>query len=174
MVWQPLPETAEDSPDDGFGRFADIDRDGIAGFLERRELTGKKIRRHEMSIPLREAVANELEGAFQVYEKHFAMSARKALSIDVPQRRTGDDGAALFFYGPFDQLGDSFDPRLPVGIGQRLMPRHFRDIPFGMEIVPVEERPAERFGEPPADGGFAGARDADEHNDDDRGIHDAA
>lgn len=127
-----------------------------------------------MPSPLREAVANQLEGAFQVHENDFAMSARKALSIDAPQRGTGDDGATLFFYRRFDQLGEPLDPRLPVGIGQRLMPCHFRDVLFGMEIVPVEERPAERFGEPPADGGFPGARDAEEYDDGDRGIHDEA
>jgi hypothetical protein len=52
------------------------------------------------------------------------------------------------------------------------MARHFGDILLGMEIVRIEERPAQTFGEQPADSRFSRARNSEEHNDGDWMIHD--
>lgn len=66
-----------------------------------------------------------------------------------------------------DQVSNAFEPRVPVGVGERDSGHHLPDAFCRVKLIAFVERPAETIGEQPADGRFAGTGNAHQDQDDD-------
>ena len=87
--------------------------------------------------------------------------------IRVFQRRAGQDDVFAALVGLDDAVPQRVEPRQAVRIGERDATVHLFDIGGRMEIVGVDEGPAELAGKDLTHRRFAGARDS--HQDQDHG-----
>src|SRR5579883_2229967 len=87
-------ELAEDLGDNLVGRAADIDHDRpLVGtrLLERRELAVEQADRHEMLVPRRHPLVDQLPGPPEIDQAHLGPGADQDVSVAALQRRAGDD-----------------------------------------------------------------------------------
>ena len=83
--------------------------------------------------------------ALEIDEAHVARARAMPVAIRLPQRRAREHGvAAARERSPRIFAASAVEPGPAIGVGQRRAGRHLRDVRRRMEIVGVEERPAER------------------------------
>ena len=98
-----------------------------------------------MTATAGEPLRDQLARAFKINQPNIAASADDLPPIGASQCRAGDD-PALSAVTPFvDDRRNGLQPRLAIGIRERLAAPHLVDVPSGVEVIALLEFPAELF-----------------------------
>jgi hypothetical protein len=92
---------------------------------------------------------DQLTRAFEINQPNIAASTDDLSPIGASQRRAGDYPVLSAATPLVDDCGNRRQPRLAIGISERLSAPHLGDVLGGVEVVAFLEFPAEPFCEAP-------------------------
>jgi len=141
-----------------------IDRDRIGRWLQSGELARQQRGPGKVAGAARESAAERFPIGLQVHETDAAEVATQGLPIPVLQRGAGQNQRLPAIRGRRDDFVKRRNPRLAVRVGQRYPGAHLLDGRRRVQLVALDEAPAELGGERPADGRLASPGHA--HHDD--------
>jgi hypothetical protein len=108
---------------------------------------------------------DHLGAAGEMHEPHVVARLRDAIAITLLERGAREDHVARPRVRGTHDVDDAIEPRRAIVVGQRNARAHLLDVGGRMQVVRIDQRPAEPRGERGPDGRLAAAGNAHQHDD---------
>jgi hypothetical protein len=153
----PLLELTHDLVGDLDRLTSDIDDDRVfvrRGLFQCRELAVEQGNRHEVFVPRRHALVDQIARSLEVGQHYVMTVADDDVPVGSLQRRAGQDATFAPRPPPIDFLGDLAEPGQTVRVGQWRPVAHLLDILARVQIVAFLKLAAQRGCEQGCDRGL--------------------